>query len=122
MKRRNSRQDLDLDGRVNLVGPTDHDLVKYDDGDFGDDHDHDGVDDNHDQIMSNMMMVILVLTMICFARPTGTDVDQGKSNRKNSQGKFKGKIPVKMYYMDMKCIQSISPGLNVLSIYMYIYM
>ena len=51
MKRRNSRQDLDLDGRVNLVGPTDHDLVKYDDGDFGDDHDHDGVDDNHDQIM-----------------------------------------------------------------------
>ena len=122
MKRRNSRQDLDLDGRVNLVGPTDHDLVKYDDGDFGDDHDHDGVDDNHDQIMSNMMMVILVLTMICFARPTGTDVDQGKSNRKNSQGKFKGKIPVKMYYMDMKYIQSISPGLNVLSIYMYIYM
>ena len=48
MKRRNSRQDLDLDGRVNLVGPTDHDLVKYDDGD---DHDHYGLDDNHDQIM-----------------------------------------------------------------------
>ena len=39
MKRRNSRQDLDLDGRVNLVGPTDHDLVKYDDGDFGFDND-----------------------------------------------------------------------------------
>ena len=120
MKRRNSRQDLDLDGRVNLVGPTDHDLVKYDDGDFGDDHDHDGDDDYHDQIMSNVMMVILVLTMICFARPTGTDVDQGKSNRKNSQGKFKGKIPVKMYYMDMKYIQSISPGLN-LYICTYIY-
>ena len=95
MKRRNSRQDLDLDGRVNLVGPTDHDLVKYDDGDFGDDHDHDGDDDYHDQIMSNVMMVILVLTMICLARPTGQTWTKGNQIGKIPKGNLKAKYRLK---------------------------
>ena len=77
------KTDLDLDGRVNSVEPTDHHHDQDDNNDYNDDDCNSAFDD--DQMMMS------------FCETEGEQTsDQGKSNRKNSRGKFRSKIPVKM--------------------------